>query len=440
MKRLGKILKWIGISAGVGIAVLLMLNAFLAWKFGTQLEQRLADLRREGEPVQVADFAREPIPPEANADTFLRRAGDDLDAIQNELTALYPKSVFPTGKPSPADREKLEKLFDSYPKVMPLVEQAASCPEYDPQFDVTLPASQFVTSSMDRVVKHRTLCRVLRAHTALRLSQDRPDEALNDQILALRLARKWRSDPVLIGYLVTVACETVAMEGANQVLQSGTVSPASRQALDAELSLHDDLDGLRRALRSERACCLSSMREQFGAGSGSPTPRAFTSHVMLRFLDLFDHHIRDASRPYSEAASRTYAASAPRGLPNPLTPLVTLLEPSLAHTRQAAERPRALARALRVLSALQAREPAGDGAPALDVLGLPADATIDPFNGRPLHAKRSPAGWTVYSVGPDGVDDGGALEGGSDIGVGPPAPAKSKAPSGPEPPREPGVR
>jgi hypothetical protein len=231
----------------------------------------------------------------------------------------------------------------------------------------------------------------------------------------------------------------MAMDGANQVLQAGPVSPASRQALDAELALHEDLDGLLRALRSERAFCLSTLREQFG--SAAFVPRAFTNGVMLRALDLFDHHIRDTSRPYAEAASRTYAASAPRGLLNPWTPLITLLEPSLASTRQAAERPRALARALRVLNALQARAPAGDGEPGLDALGLPAESTIDPFNGRPLNVKRSPEGWTVYSVGPDGVDDDGALDGKTDIGVGPPAPAESeKTPSGPEPPREPGVR
>ena len=91
MKRLRKILKWTGIVAGAAIAILLMLNAYFVWSTGTRLERRLVALRQAGEPVQLADLAREPIPPEKNADVFLRRAADDLDAIQKELMAWYPK-------------------------------------------------------------------------------------------------------------------------------------------------------------------------------------------------------------------------------------------------------------------------------------------------------------------------------------------------------------
>src|SRR5690349_18404838 len=111
MRRLKTILKWIGIFAGIAIALLLIFNTYYVWSTGTRLEKCLAALRAKGEPMQIADFAREPIPPETNADTFLRRADDDLDAIQKELMALYPKSVYPKETPSPADREKLEKLF-----------------------------------------------------------------------------------------------------------------------------------------------------------------------------------------------------------------------------------------------------------------------------------------------------------------------------------------
>ena len=97
MKRLRRILKWIGIAAGAAIAILLMLNAYFVWSTGTQLERRLVALRQAGDPVQLADLAREPIPPEKNADVFLRRAADDLDAIQKELLACYPKSGYPPG-------------------------------------------------------------------------------------------------------------------------------------------------------------------------------------------------------------------------------------------------------------------------------------------------------------------------------------------------------
>ena len=75
-----------------------MLNAYYVWSTGTRLERRLARSAQAGEPVQLADLARAPIPPEKNADVFLRRAADDLDAIQKELLALYPKTATRPGR------------------------------------------------------------------------------------------------------------------------------------------------------------------------------------------------------------------------------------------------------------------------------------------------------------------------------------------------------
>lgn len=218
-------------------------NAYFVWSTGSRLERRLVALRQAGDPVQLADLAHAPIPPEKNADSFLRRAADDLDAIQKELLAMYPKVGFPTGAVAPADREKLEALFAAYPAVIPLLEQAADCPDSDPQLDCTLPASRFLQPIMDRTNKHRLIYRVLRARSAMLLSKGRADEALANQVMALRLTRRRWREPSLIGYLVTVACEQVAMDGANQVLQAGPVSPSARQALESELALHDTMEG-----------------------------------------------------------------------------------------------------------------------------------------------------------------------------------------------------
>ncbi len=160
MKRLRKILKWTGIVAGAATAILLMLNGYFVWSTGSRLERRLAALRQAGDPVQIADLAHEPIPPEKNADVFLSRAADDLDAIEKELLVVYPKVGYPSGTVSPADQEGMEKMFAAYPKMMPLLEQAADCPEYDSQPDCTLPPSRFL--NLDRAEKHRLLTRVLR--------------------------------------------------------------------------------------------------------------------------------------------------------------------------------------------------------------------------------------------------------------------------------------
>jgi hypothetical protein len=115
MKHFISILKWIAIVTGATIAILLVLNAYFVWNTGTRLERRLTELRQAGDPVQIADFARVPVAPEKNADVYLRRAADDLDASQKELLVWYPKTVYPTGTLSAADQERLERLFAAYP-------------------------------------------------------------------------------------------------------------------------------------------------------------------------------------------------------------------------------------------------------------------------------------------------------------------------------------
>ena len=147
------------------IAVLLVLNAWYVWSTGTRLEQRFRSLREAGEPVQLADLERMPIPPETNAATYLRRAADDLDSMQKELTAWYPQSAYPAVPVPPGDREKIGKLLAAYPKVWPLLEQAAACPDYDPEIDYTV--GSLVNRKLDELNRHRSAFRVMRARSAL---------------------------------------------------------------------------------------------------------------------------------------------------------------------------------------------------------------------------------------------------------------------------------
>jgi hypothetical protein len=418
MKRLISILKWTGIAAGAAIVVLLMLNAWFVRSTGTRLERRLVELRQAGDPVQIADLAHQPIPPEKNADVFLRRAADDLDAIQKGLDALYPHMGYPTGTLAPADREKLEKLFAAHPGVIPILEQAADCPDSDPELDDKLSPSQFTELCMERSNKHRTLYRVMDARSAMLLSKGRIEDALATQILMLRLTRRVRREPFIFGYLATLACEQVAMDWVNRVMRAGPISPAARQALDSELALQDTMGEYTWALQSERAFSLSIFREMPGAGHW--LTRGFVNDVMLRVIDLFDRYLKTAAQPYADVVASKSVTRPPDGVPNPYGALVTQLVPSLNALRPPAERTRAMSRCLRVLNAIQARVPPGtDRAPDLADLGLPPEAKIDPFNGEPLHVKHLPEGWMVYSVGANLVDDGGIPDGKSDVGVGP---------------------
>jgi len=125
-------------------------------------------------------------------------------------------------------------------------------------------------------------------------------------------------------------------------------------------------------------------------------------------------------------ASRTYADALPiyeklgTETKSGRAVLASLVLSAAARTHAAHIRTCAWVRCLRVLNALQQRPATAENAPPkLADLGLPAEATIDPFNGSPLHLRKAGDEWVIYSVGKDLIDDGGQLEDEKDIGIGP---------------------
>jgi hypothetical protein len=406
------------------VAILLIANAIWVWRTGSRLEKKLAALRAEGEPLSLADLARKAIPPQKNAAVFLRRATSDLEAMEKEWTDVYASEGYESGRFSESELKTIRSTLETYPKVIPLLEQAAACPDYDPQLDYTLRPADFMAASLPDIKSMRGAVRILRFRVLLLLSEGQREEAMRSCLVMFRLCRHFDHTPILAGYLVSLACRSVAVEATNLVLRAGPLSKDSHEALEAELALHDSADAYKRALKAERAYALEFFRTMPGWCSFWLVGRPLWNDGTCYYLDMIDRHMAVASRPYSEVVATTPAPARHRVGFRVLTDLVV---PAIVAGREAMERTRAAIRCLRVLNALQARPEQGAAeTPKLSDLGLPADATTDPFTGKPLHLKKLPAGWLVYSVGKDLKDDGGDFTEALDVGVGPPQPPAGK--------------
>jgi len=412
-KRVKKIVIWSGIVLGIVALGALLVNAYLVWTTGTQLEKRLAALREAGEPVALKDLAQPPIPPETNAAVFLDRARADMRAIEKELQGFYQNEGYENVRLDAAEQKKLQGLFEAYPKVIPLLEQAAACPDYDSELDYTVNPNQFIESTLEYSRRNRAPARILRVWATLEAAQDRRDEALRSVLTLYRLTRHFDRDPMFVNYLLAVACRGVANDLGNRILQAGPVSKDVREALEAELARHDKMEGYGWALRSERACGLSCYATFPGANNW--VMAAHWNRSRLAYLAMIEQELALADQTYAEWRRRSGRTAPPRDT------MVALVWPAVQATRSATERTRAEIRALRVLNAIQARVPPGSkDVPRLTELGLPPEATTDPFNGEPLRIKRLPEGWLIYSVGSNLQDDGGEkLDGLSDAGIGP---------------------
>lgn len=407
-------LRRIGILAGALLAILLIANAIWVWRTGSRLEKKLAALRAAGEPVTLADLARGPIPPEQNAAVFLRRARNDLEAMYGELRDVY--SSYPNGLPSESGLKTIRSALEAYPVVIPLLEQAAACPDYDRQTDYTAGLKTFIeTYIVDGMREKHNMAGFLWARVALLISQGEQEEAIRTCITMFRLCRHFDHEPTIYGYLSSMACRGVAIDGTNLVLRSGRLSEDSRESLEAELALHDGFKHYQDALKTQRPYTLEFFCEMPWHNFWLVN-RPFWTYYACDYLDAIDHEIALAERPYPEVAAMNVAPDA-GGYHRP---------GELVVHREGMEGTRARIRCLRVLNALRVFPDQAAETPKLSELGLPAAATTDPFTGKPLHLKKLPAGWLVYSVGKDLKDDGGDFTKARDVGVGPIRPEDGK--------------
>jgi hypothetical protein len=396
------------------IAILLIVNAALVWRSDKQLENQLAAIRAAGDPVSIAEMAGEPLAPESNAATYLMRARADTEAISKELSPVYQSETYSDARPTEAEANAIQAAFDAYPKILPLLQQAAACERHVPLYDYTVDSRAFMEQMLPNVNSTRGTVRLLRALVLMRLAQGDQPGAVDGCDLLLRLCRHFRREPMIVGYLVSVACDTMAVQTVNQVLRAGPLSSEARQTIEGQLALRDSEEAFRWVMKTERAYGIDAFREL--PSRNIWFARYFWNRDELSYLALLQQEIDHTAAP----ATKVRFARSSQAISIKPGKLSQLILPAVQATRRATKRIDSLVRCLRVLNALQGHtERGGADERQLSDLDLPPEVTVDPYTGKPLTVKRQPDGWLVYSVGENLKDDGGQLDNVTDVGVGP---------------------
>lgn len=414
-----KILKWTGLSLAALIAVLLVLNAIWNWRASLRLEAKLEAIRSAGEPVTISELKQQlEVPAEQNAAVHLAAVEKELEAA-DELLADFFKSNeqrlehLQTNK---ADREKMAEVLSRFPRVREAIYQAASCPRYVPlvQWDQADPMEMLSVESVQTI---RRAFRYLQAQARYHHAEGQSDQALQTAIELLRLARACDWSPTLIGHLVALAGRNIALGECNRILQTAKPDAATIAALQAELAQHDLTAALQQAMVSERVFGLVLLRSIFAKMPSAIvwTMRPMVNNAMCYYLNIVNVQMALARRPLYEHSS----PPTPTKHLSPWNVLADSVTPAIEAARKGRERTGALLCCVQVLARIKQLEQQGVTEPTLADLGLPAEATTDPFTGKPLVVKNTPSGWLIYSVGPDGRDDGGVLDENRDVGVAP---------------------
>jgi hypothetical protein len=388
-----------------------------------RLESRLEKLRAAGEPTCIADLDLANRKGTNGADVLfgVRPA---IEAFAKEHGQFYKTDL---GKayqemeggelPTKEQAAAMRAILDKYPSIEPALREALKCDYYRSRLDYKAEFNPFLESLLNGIQDARTYERMLRWQGEVLLAEGKISKAVEAGVLALRLSRMQEEDPALVSGLVAVANRLNAIYLLNQALRTGPISAEKHAELDHTLARFDDLNWYVKVLKTERAVNLSAARDLFPHFPVTWMGTLFQADL----LDLYDHLLPLADQPAYLSAKNIAALEPDSDGKWAWNVLLKLFFPAIQAANNAANRNLAEVRCLRVLNALQVYEQShGKEATGLDDLDLPAAATIDPFDGKPLKLKKTDAGWVIYSVYQNGKGDGGKFAEMEDCGLAPP--------------------
>ena len=387
---------------------------------------------------------REVVPDAENAATVVARAAG---AMLPGRPFPRPRSSRPTpGQPTAFDEARL--VAPSLPLGDDLFEALAGDLEADaPAIDIARglagmrrgrypsgPRAFRFWTPTPRLDQVRTVSRLMVGEAMLRAHQGDGDAAILACRAALGAAASVGDEPALMAGLIRVGHDDMAVRALERTLGQGTATDAALESIDADLAAEDAQPLLRVALRGDRALEYETLGRV--AGGAPPAALGLFSPGLLGGWGLRGPHIRAwfrynqgrglarhtaalaiLDRP-SHEQKPLWAAWEGEFLPEPRPGVVGILvdAPSRmmmyggANVAPHFQNTQARLRAARVLIGMERFRLAHGRWPEADA-EIPVDGGIprDPFLDAPIRRKRVDGGWAIYSVGPDGVDDGGAF-------------------------------
>lgn len=430
----GRRLKRLAIGLVILLAVLLIANGFMAWRTESRFRSIVASIRAANEPASIRELAPPPISALENAAAVLEKLGSRLDAFSKDYaqffdTALGKAYVESSDKGIPSTPEQIEAIrviLKRYGDLSDGIATASQLSKYASLTDFSVDYQTFLNNSLKQPIRRiRTATYFLGWHADVSIADGRPKMAVEQGLELLRLVRLHDSEPLLVNFLVAVAVREYACRILYDGLNAGPMPPQVHAEVEKELALHDNPQRILHALKTDRAYSASVIVE-LASHPPVDSPQPPWSYVVtwpmkrhfVGALEYIDPQLTLIETSWPSLNNSIGRSGAPdRGNVGAVT---DLLVPAIQAAYNAEQRIVSVMRALRVFNAARAfaakerREAKG-----LEELGLPREATIDPFSGEPLKLKHTDEGWIVYSVMTNGVDDGGDFKDLKDFGLAP---------------------
>jgi hypothetical protein len=456
----------------LAILILLPLSAIvgaLVYRYvvaGVELQQALAETDRLDPHWRLEDVeaGRAVIPDERNSGEVAMTAsrllpkrwpawdvpvpgevGDaaaERRALQESFMELEPQRQL--------DAEQLTALGEELERAAAARDQArklADLPEG--RYPITY-SQDFLGTLLPHTQDVRGIANLLGYDVLLRAQQEDIDGALTSCRAILNAGRSIGDEPFIISALVRIACRATSVVKTQRALAQGQPTETALVQLQQLLEKEETEPLTLIALRGERAGAnqfmealqagknsLSAAQLEKTAGLSGPGAQGptleeeldmrspgFTKSQHAAMLRYMNRAIEIAKLAPQEQRQQFQELDATR---NDQPILVRLVYTSLSKFVAAQQRSQAQLRcAAAALAAERYRRAKGAWPPDLDALvaaGYLRELPTDIYDGKPLRFKRLENGLVIYSIGPDGEDNGGNIERvnpaaqGTDVGI-----------------------
>lgn len=401
------------IGLGLLFALVLGYNAFRSWQAGAQFESRLEKLREQGVALTLDGLQIERLAEDDNAQTWMRRAQPHTEALNKLLIDYQRSDECEALRPTAEQIKVLEEAFEEHADAFVLYAKAAGCNGFQSDWRIGDRPSESLGVNLEDSQEARSIMRHCSSRAGLLMSQGDFDEALQLGLQMLTFSRLAEHQPMVLGYLVGIACRSMSIEVIVAVLERASLTDEQREKIDQALGECESVSSFRHALASERIYGLAAFRSEIFGGPVQSMVMSTFKLDACDYVDLIGQMDDWAARPrHSIADELSILAEQEWGV------LTKMVAPALIQVRYVHDRALARVRCARLLNALQNHFPDGiPEQPVLSELSNTEDFWLDPFTGKPLNVRVTAEDIVVYSVGSNGTDEGGRLDDQEDQGI-----------------------
>jgi hypothetical protein len=385
-----------------------------------------------------------------NAAYYYNQAGEKIDKLPEEMTNIFAKSYFECNEP---EKKQAEDWLAKNQELLNLVIAGSDKPycwdiykaQNNTMFAVLLPHPK----------EYRNLARILCFKASLSASEGNYNQGFENILTALKLGKHIKTEPFIIENLVGMAIESTAVQNVRQILSRYNIDKYELAKLQSDFEAIAWEDIFRINFNGERMCIYDAIQRSF-------TDDIFGGHIYVREDTGIMADILDG--PYNNQIGKREQQDFPETLKKLFSILFT--QPGKKETLKAINELHDYYERMSVLTPAEQRsmEPnsheeftkvVGNNvvlrvvAPALDKAisicyrnktevqatttiialirykqengaypnnlqellnkGLIKEIPLDPYSDKPLVYKKTEKGFTLYSVGPDFIDNGGIM-------------------------------